>query len=149
MSADTEKYKALYDYHKDQFNEEKLRFNRLEDKAYKYLTSLTVAVSAYTLLVRSIYQQMAAPYDWLSFFVIGSIALTFYAACSAWSFIFRSIKLQALVKLPVGNEIINTFNNNKKAAVYLSLSRQYSKALGIMNVEYQKSLGMYGRDILK
>src|SRR5690606_11581321 len=140
LSVDTEKYKALFEYYKDQFNEGKLRFNRLEDKAFKYLTSITVAFSAYILLVRSIYQKIEPPYDWLAIVVMVSIALTFYASCSAWSFIFRSIKLQALVKLPTGEEVINTFKNNKKATVYLGLSRQYSKALIIMNEEYEKKL---------
>lgn len=140
MSADIEKYKALFEYHKDQFNEEKLRFNRLEDKAYRYLTSLTVAFSAYILLVRSIYQKIEPPYDWLSILVIMSIALTFYASCSAWSFIFRAIKLQTLVKLPSGDKVINTFKNNKKAAIYFGLSRQYADALAIMESEYEEKL---------
>jgi hypothetical protein len=140
VNPDTEKYKALYEYSKERFEEERQRFIRLEDKAFKYLTSLTVAFSAYLLLIRSIYEKIQAPYDFLGTLVIISVAVTFYGACSAWSFIFRAIRLQKLVKLPAGNDIIKLFKDHKKAEIYLGLSRNYSEALQLVSKEYEIKL---------
>jgi len=51
MAVDKDKYKALYEYQKAQFDDEKTRYSKLEDKATKYLTSLTIVISAYILIV--------------------------------------------------------------------------------------------------
>ena len=140
MNPNIEKYKSLYEYHQDLFSEGRLRFQRLEDKAFKYLTSLTVAFSAYLLLIRSVYSFFKAPYDMFSILVFISMAITFYSSCCAWSFIFRAIRLQTLVKMPYGKEIIDTFDKNKRASIYRSMAKKYSDALTRLDDEYEKKL---------
>lgn len=140
MSIDIDKYKFLCEYQKEQFNRECERFQKLEDKAFKYLTSLTVAFSAYLLLIRSIYSEIILNYNLLTVMVIFSIALTFYTACSSWSFIFRAIKLRMVIKMPSDNDVIVMFDNNKSASIYRGLAKQYSKATVLLSEEYNKKL---------
>lgn len=128
VPVDHEKYKALYEYQKDQFESESVRFNRLEDKAVKYLTSITLAVSAYVLLVRWSVDIIMPPSGFLDWLVVISIVFTIVSLASSWSFIFRSIKLQDLMKMPVGNEVTELFHDNERATVYLSLSKRYAEA---------------------
>lgn len=140
MSADIEKYKTLYEYQKDQFDKAKQSFHRLEDKAIKYLSSLTFAFSAYIILIRSIYDKFLVNPDALTYAVYFSIALTFYAMCSSWSFVFRAIQLQKLVKMSSDIEIIDFFKKNTKASIFLALSKKYSEAIILLNEEYDKKL---------
>ena len=137
---DTEKYKALYEYQKEQCEESRQRFHRLEDKAVKYLTSLTIAASVYALLIRSVFESLSNPSCVIEYITIISIALTFYAMCSTWSFIFRAIKLQKLVKMPSNDKVIDLFKKNKKAEIYLGLSKKYTKAIKLINSEYDEKL---------
>lgn len=140
MSIDDQKYKDLYHYHRDQFNSENDRYNRLEDKATKYLGAITVTVSAYVLLVRWSSDSIFPPdgfWDWLA---VISILLTFAAMASSWSFIFRSIKLQDNKKMPVGNEITEYFHDNERATIYLGLAKKYAEATDAKEAEYDKKL---------
>ncbi len=136
MPIDEEKYKALYEYHKDQFASESNRFNRLEDKSTKYLGAITVAVSAYVLLIRWSAEKILPPVDIISWLAVFSIGLTIFAMASSWSFIFRSIKLQDLMKMPIGSEITELFHNNEKATVYLSLSKRYAESAEAKEKQY-------------
>jgi len=140
VTIDHEKYKALYEYQKDQFESESSRFNRLEDKAVKYLSSITVAVSAYVLLVRWSADKIMPPSGLLDWLVFISIACTILSMASAWSFIFRSLKLQKLMKMPVGDEISELFHANERATVYLSLSKRYSEAAEEKAMQYNLKL---------
>lgn len=140
MTVDIDKYKALYEYSKDQFSSESERFNRLEDKAVKYLSSITVAVGAYVLLVRWSAHKIIPPNDIVSWLAAISIAATFLIMVSAWSFIFRSLRLQDLKKMPIGSEITEYFKNNNKAVVYLGLAKKYSDAAEAKEIEYNKKL---------
>lgn len=140
MPVDHDKYKALYEYQKDQFESESGRFNRLEDKAVKYLSSITVAVSAYILLVRWSADKIMPPSGFLDWLVVISIALTVLSMASAWSFVFRSLKLQDLMKMPVGDEVSELFHDNNRATVYLSLSKRYSEAAKEKERQYNLKL---------
>ncbi|MDV2468430.1 hypothetical protein QR674_05485 [Acinetobacter chinensis] len=59
--VDREKYKALYEYQKTQFEDEKSRFGKLEDKSAKYLTALTVAITAYVFIIRWVFEWTVLP----------------------------------------------------------------------------------------
>lgn len=140
MAVDNEKYKALYEYQKDQFESESERFNRLEDKAVKYLTSITVAVSAYVLLVRWCADKIIPPSGLMDWLVVISVVFTIVAMASSWSFIFRSIKLQDLMKMPAGDQVSELFHNNERASIYLSLSKRYSEAAKEKERQYSLKL---------
>jgi len=140
MAVNIDKYKALYEYSKDQYNAENERFNRLEDKAVKYLSSITVAVGVYVLLVRWSAHKVIPPSDIVSWFAVISIVVTFLLMVTSWSFIFRSLRLQDLKKMPVGNEITEYFKNNNQAVVYLGLAKKYSDAAKAKESEYNSKL---------
>lgn len=140
MPENKEKYKALYEYHKDQFNSECSRFDRLEDKAVKYLGAITVAISAYVLLVRWSADKVIPPNDFISCLTTISIGITFIAMASAWGFIFKSIQLQDLMKMPHGNTINEYFHNNSQETVLIGLSKKYSEATSAKEKQYKLKL---------
>ena len=140
MAIDSEKYKALYEFQKSQFEEERDRYRRLEDKSVKYLTSITIAMTGYILLLRWTLSEVVPPTSINSWVVVILMIMTLAAMASSWSFVFRSIKLQSLIKMQSNDEIINYFKNNKKETVYLGLARKYTDAIALINDEYTEKL---------
>lgn len=137
---DREKYKALFEYMENRYSEEQDRTSRLEDKAVKYLASITIAITAFVFLIRYVIDEIIPPSNIASWLVLISMGLTFLGLVSAWSMVFRSIKLQDVAKMPHTESIVKTFNSNKLESVYLALSKRYSEAASIREKEYSKKL---------
>lgn len=140
LKVDVDKYEELFKYQKEQFEAARSRFNRLEEKAVKFLSSATFALSAYVLLVRWVSDKIFPPTDILGWVVVISIVVTFLSLCSTWSMVLRSIKLRTLVKLKADNEMVDFFKKNKLETVYLSLARRYVQAIQKVNDEYNEKL---------
>jgi len=140
MSVDSEKYKFLFEYQKNQFDEEINRYRRLEEKALKYLNVITFALGAYLFLIRQIIEQVIPPTNLLEWLITISVFITFICFLSSWSLIFRAIKLSDIVKMPSNDDTILYLKNNTKETVYLGLSKKYSEAIKKVEENYSKKL---------
>ena len=140
--VDREKYKALYEYQKAQLKEEKNRFGKLEDKAAKYLTALTVAITAYVLIVRWVFEWTSKP-EYLYFLLVKAvISITFFLFCIAWGFILSSIKLRSVAKMSSDESLINFFKEKKLESVYLTLAKNYAQIISKYRIENEKKTGL-------
>lgn len=140
MNIDSEKYKLLFEYQKNQFDEEVNRYRRLEEKALKYLSAITFALGAYLFLIRQVIEKVIPPNNLLEWLIILFVVITFVCFLSSWSLIFRAIKLSDIVKMPSGDEIISYFKKNTKETVYLGLSKRYSEAIKKVENNYSEKL---------
>jgi len=140
MNIDSEKYKLLFEYQKNLFDEEVNRYRRLEEKALRYLSVITFALGAYLFLIRQIIEKVIPPNNLLEWLILLSVIITFICFLSSWSLIFRAIKLSNIVKMPSGDEIISYFKENTKETVYLGLSKRYSEAIKKVEKNYSKKL---------
>ncbi|MDQ8935800.1 hypothetical protein [Acinetobacter rudis] len=129
MAVDKDRYKALYEYQKAQFDDEKTRYSKLEDKAAKYLTFLTIIISAYILLVSKFISASDDIYCLTYAIIIFFIILTFFSFCSAWFSIFKSLKLQKIKKMSADAELIEFFEAHELPSVYLGLAENYSEVI--------------------
>jgi len=136
MACDREKYKTLYEYQKTQFDDEKQRYSRLEDKAAKFLTALTVVISAYTLIVGkfvdSLPTDINAVLKWSCYILI---ALTFFSFCSAWACIFRTLKLRDVPKMSSDKKSIEYFLDNHLETIYWDRAEKYSEAIDMYRIQ--------------
>lgn len=139
-SVDIEKYKFLFEYQKNQFEEEVIRFRRLEEKALKYLSAITFAIGAYLFLVRWIINTIIPPSTIIEWLITVSIIFTFMCFISSWSLIFRAMKLSDIVKMPSDHNVIDFFKNNERDEVYLWFSKQYGEMVKEMEKIYEKKL---------
>lgn len=140
MAIDSEKYKTLYEFQKEQFKESRERYGKLEDKSVKYLTSITIAVTGYILLLRWTLEEVIPPTSLSSWVIVILMVFTLVAMASAWSLVFRSIKLQKLIKMQSNDEMIDYFKKNTKEVVYLGLAKKYKEAIQLTNIEYNEKL---------
>ena len=137
---DREKYKALFEYMEKQYSEERDRSGKLEDKAVKYLASITIAISAFVFLIRYVITEVLPPSGFTSWLVLISMAFTLLGLVSAWSMVFRSIKLQDVAKMPHGEDVIEMFNSKNLESIRLALAKRYSEAAKIREREYLNKL---------
>jgi succinate dehydrogenase hydrophobic anchor subunit len=140
MNVDSEKYKFLFEYQKNQFDEETNRFRRLEEKALKFVNLITFVLGAYLFLIRQIIKEVIPPTNLLEWLIIISILITFICFLSSWSLIFRAIKLSDFVKMPSNDDTILYFKKNAKETVYHGLSKKYSEAIKKVEENYSKKL---------
>lgn len=132
MAYDREKYKTLYEYQKDQFDDEKQRYSKLEDKATKFLTALTIVISTYTLIVGKFLESLPTDINaFLKWSCYILIFLTFLCFCSAWSFIFRTLKLRDVPKMPSDKATIEYFLDNHLESIYWDRAEKYSEAINM------------------
>ena len=130
MEIEKEKFKALFEYQKTQFENEKTRYSKLEDKSAKYLTALTIIISAFTLAVAKFLDVLSSDTNCLlNALFIFLITLTFICFCSAWSLIFKSLKLNEVPKLAASLEMIDFFLDNSLETVYWDISEKYASAI--------------------
>ncbi|WP_093029434.1 hypothetical protein [Thiocapsa roseopersicina] len=125
---------------KDQHTEERDRFTRLEDKSIKYLGAVTIAVSAYTFLIRWVAEQTLPPQTGIERLLVIFMVTTFLALIVAWSFVFRSIKLQNVARMPYDDAVLEMFKNNNAASAYVALAERYGEAISVRQKEYCKKL---------
>lgn len=144
MEIEKEKFKALFEYQKAQFENEKARYSKLEDKSAKYLTALTIIISAFTLAVVKFLDILSVDTNYLlNALFIFLITLTFICFCSAWSLIFKSLKLNEVSKLTANLEMINFFLYNSLETVYWDVSEKYASAIEVYEkINSEKSILM-------
>jgi len=138
--VDIDKYKVLFEYMKGEYSDESDRYRRLEDKAIKYLTSITVDVSAFVILLRWSLAELIPNDGCLSKLTIIASIITLISLSYSWYFLFLSLRLQTLYKMPIGNDIVDMFKKNKLDAVYLALSKRYSEGAEKRYEEYTHKL---------
>lgn len=139
MAVDRDQFKALHEYHKIQYDNEITRGQKLEDKSAKYLTVLTIAITAFTLFVSKWVESLTWPIcRVLDLFVFFSIIFTFICFCSSWSLVFRSLAMLKVKKIPSNQQTIDFFSQNYLESVYLSLSKKYVEAYHIVFVNNER-----------
>ena len=67
-------------------------------------------------------------YEWVLSILI---FFTFVSLCSSWSFLFRALKLKDVPRMPLNNQILDLFNNerNNEKHILYSLTIAYKKVL--------------------
>jgi hypothetical protein len=102
-----EKYKFLYELSKKALDEELDRYKKLDEKASRFLSILSIGIVAYTALINTAARRVlplssAGWGGWV--FVILSV-VTFVALFSAWFRIFNSLKLADSPRVEIGEDV--------------------------------------------
>ncbi|MDC4991306.1 hypothetical protein OHW12_17590 [Acinetobacter baumannii] len=126
---DRDKYKALFEYQKSQYEDEKNRYQKLEDKSSKYLTLLTFVIPVYSLIINKFLDDKFNDVNCFLYSIsLFFIFITFFSFCFAWYSIFKSLKLNENSKMPADSELVNFFNNEGHSleSIYLYLANHYA-----------------------
>ncbi|MCV2445029.1 hypothetical protein [Acinetobacter bereziniae] len=128
--SNKDSYKELYAHQKYQYEIEKNAYGKLEDKASKYLASLTVVITTYTAIIGIFLKNFLVNLNSIvSFLCIFLIVFAFIFFCLSWYSIFRCLRLQEVFRLESNQEMIDYFlDQDYLETVYLELSEKYNKA---------------------
>lgn len=122
-----DRYKVLFDFYKSECDNLRNEFYKVEDKASKYLTSLSILSGVFLLLFKEMIKDIGCNLlDWFLAFLL-TIALLSFA--SSWRFIFMAMKPVKLKSMPFNDKNIQYFDDNKLDVFYYSMAKQYVEVI--------------------
>jgi hypothetical protein len=124
-----EKYKELYNLSKEVLNEELSRFDKIDDKAAKYLSILTLIAGVAGFFGKWLIDNFIPPKTIAEWALVILGAFLFIMLFLSWFLIFNVLRIHALVKMPLDAETIAFFDNNKLIDIYYALAKGNKDAL--------------------
>ncbi len=124
-----EKYKELYVLSKEVLVEEQQRFHRVEERASRYFSLLTLIVGVDAFFGNWILENFVPPdsaWKW-SLAILG--ALLFVSTIASWLLVFRIMKIKPLTKMPLDTDTISFFRQNRLLDIYYALAKGNESAL--------------------
>ena len=126
-----EKYKELYELSKEVLKEELSRFTRIDEKAAKYLSVLTLVAGAAAYFGKFVIDNLIPPktvLEWVLVIIAASLCAAIFVS---WFLIFNALRLHNLTKPPLNNEIIKFFDDNRMIDIHYALTKGNKDALKV------------------
>jgi len=131
-----EKYKELYNLSIKVYEEQHNRYVGHQDKATKYLSVLTIIIGLYGYYSKWLIDKIILQHsnidciDWIVAFM--SFVL-FICLIVAWFLILEVMKVRKLAVLPLTDETIKFYYDNKLIDIYYTMSKGIKNAIEINN----------------
>lgn len=145
MDKNLEKYKELYTLSKEAFNEELHRFYRLDEKASRYFTMLTLLIGASLFFGKWLTKSILPPTCLIEWSIFILCILVFIVFISSWFKLMNAIKLHSLSKIPLDYNSIKFFSDNRLIDIYYAMSKGMSKEI-LVNREINDEKSRYLND---
>lgn len=129
MHLPSDKWEFYYHYARSLLDEDIERYQRIDEKATKFIGLVSTVFAVFTGVVSWIFKNRFPPNTILEWILITLIILTFLALISSWSLLFRTIKLYPVPRLPLSDEIDNLFYNKDFPQIYYDLTLACRNAL--------------------
>lgn len=126
-----DKYKELYELSKEVLKEELSRFNRVDDKAAKYLSVLTLVAGAAAYFGKWIIDNLIPPKTALEWILVIIAALLCASIFVSWFLIFNALRLHNVMKPPLNDETIIFFDDNRMIDIYYALAKGNRDAIKV------------------
>lgn len=117
------KYEELYKLSKEGLDEELSRFRRLDEKASRYFTVLSILLVALSLAGWFALDLFLPPSNILDWLCLSTAIPVFLCCLVALYFIFSVLRTQPLTKFPVDNELLQFFNKHRYLDILYALTR--------------------------
>ncbi|WP_340052223.1 hypothetical protein [Pseudomonas proteolytica] len=126
-----ENYKFLYELSRKALDEELDRYKKLDEKASRFLSILSIGIVAYTALLNTASSKILpiSTFGVLGWVFVIVSGLTFVALFSAWFRIFNSIKLSDSPAVAIGKTANELADQEEIITMYNSLALSCQEAL--------------------
>jgi len=126
-----ERYKFLYELSRKALDEELDRYKKLDEKASRFLSILSIVIVAYTTLINAASSKISpvsttGPAGWL---FMGLTVITFIALFSSWFRIFNSIRLAESPRVDIGEHANLLAAHEDVLTMYNSLALSCQEAV--------------------
>ncbi|WP_335989551.1 hypothetical protein [Pseudoalteromonas sp. CH_XMU1449-3] len=122
--SDDAKWEFLYTYSRQSLDEEIARYQILDAKATKLLSTSSLILTTYLFFFKWVVIDSPTQF---SLCVYTTAAFTFAALFTSLFFYFRSMKLMKSKRMPIDPNILETFKNNDLPTIYVSLYKACSE----------------------
>lgn len=121
-----DKWSFLYHYARKSLDEEIARFQRIDDKSVKLLSSVSIIITIFLALFKWVINDNNV--DFSIYIYIISIAI-FASLCFSWYFFFQALKLKLAPRMPLNDEIFNLVKDKNMATIYVALYKSCQNAV--------------------
>lgn len=129
-SVNLDAYKAMYEYFQKQLEHEKNRLKNFEDKATKFITMISIIITAYTFIITNFVSKnrdlanLDKPSQVFTIIMLVLFIFLFLSLGKAWICLLNTFRLKQTVHMPSNQETIDLFINysNNLHDVYHFLS---------------------------
>src|SRR5580704_7421652 len=117
-----EKYKALYELSNKLLQSEHDRFTRIDDKAVRNLSVVTLLIGFEGALGDKLLKGFIPPTTILHWLLLNTTILLFIMLVATWFVIFRTLRIHALKSPPLNQEMLAFFNDNTEINIYYHIA---------------------------
>lgn len=121
QSMELAKYKEIYNLSKEVFDKELKRSEIIDEKASKYLTTLTLLLGIFAFFAGRLMNSNLSPYhclDLIQIIICVTLLLLFFATCI---FVFSALKIRSLTMIDLDTD---TFLKSTLDDLYCNLSKK-------------------------
>ncbi len=124
-----QKFKEYYQLSLEVLRGEKERFRNLDDKATKYLTSVSILTGAGGFFLKWLMTSLFPPRSWLEclLLLVGGLSVAGVLVC--WVTLIRVLKIQSTLEIPIHDEMQRLFENEPLGRLYMTLAVNIRDAL--------------------
>ncbi|WP_025094569.1 hypothetical protein [Acinetobacter soli] len=123
IKESSDKYKVLFDFYKMEYEALRNEYYKVEDKASKYLTSLTVLSGILLVLFKEIIHDFQCTF--LSTIQVLILCMLILSLSASWRFIFMVLRPVEVKSFPYNQEGIDYFDKVELDSFYYSMSINY------------------------
>lgn len=119
----TQKYKELYDLSIVVLKQEHDRYEKIEEKASRYLSALTVLFGLSTLLLKMATENVGQGGPTGTDTLLLAVSILFLASLAvSWIYVFKVFRIGKTLKIPLDRPILDFFEHNRLIDVYYAMA---------------------------
>ncbi len=133
-----DKWEFLYSYARKSLDEEISRFQVIDDKSIKLLSSVSIMITIFLALVKWVFEDSLQEY---TLYVYVLVALVFISLSFAWFYFFSALKLRLTPRMPLNESIFDLVKKQNIATIHVALYKSCQSAVdeSMKNVEEKAS----------
>lgn len=121
-----DKWSFLYHYARKSLDEEISRFQRIDDKSVKLLSSISIIITVFLALFKWVIEDSNVNFT-IYVYVISSFI--FISLSIAWYYFFKALKLQLAPRMPLNDEIFDLVKKQNMASIHVALFKSCKTAV--------------------
>jgi len=123
-----EKYKQLYEYAKEVYQEELRRFDLITHKATQYLSVLSVLLGLGIVFGKWLVSNLLPPGSPIAYIALFFSLLLYLSLLCAWAVNFQILRGGSLEKMPLNDVVIKFFDENTQVDIYYAYAKRLKDA---------------------
>lgn len=123
-----DKYKELYAYSTDVLIKEHERFNRADEKAFRYATTFVFLIGAYAFFNKAIIEEILPPRELLEWMLVALGVVGLIVSLWGWYGANSVIRLFPYVSRRLDDDMIAFFRKENLLNIYYGLAKENSAA---------------------